>query len=88
VLSHQGTQGWYKKITECGFARPRTPADQEQQHHTSNITTPTISPQQRPHHSTLIAIAVLMEMIDQLGTPREGVMSTAASIPLVRNQGL
>jgi hypothetical protein len=51
VSSHQGTRGWYKKITECGFSRPRTPADQEQ-HYTSNITTPTSAPQQQPHHST------------------------------------
>jgi hypothetical protein len=31
--------------------------------------------------------AVLM-MTDQLGTPREGMMSTAASFPSVRNRGL
>jgi hypothetical protein len=52
-----GNQGKYKNITECGFARPRTPADQEpqhhqQHHHTKHITTAeTTSPSQNHHHT-------------------------------------
>jgi hypothetical protein len=37
---------------------------------------------------SVFGVVVMMSMTDQLGTPREGVMSTAASFPSVRNQGL
>jgi hypothetical protein len=38
--------GQYKNITGGEIARPKTPADQEQYHHTTNSITPRTSPQQ------------------------------------------
>jgi hypothetical protein len=45
VSSHQRSKTKYKNITGWGFARPRTPADQEHHHHTST------SSHQEHHHS-------------------------------------
>jgi hypothetical protein len=46
-----GNEGQYKNITGGEIAWPKTPADQEQHHHTTNNITPRTSPQLRSRHN-------------------------------------